>query len=30
MDLLDGIGKFAKSVADKTGTMVDATRLNSA
>jgi len=29
MDLLDGLGKFAKSVADKTGTMVDVTRLNS-
>ncbi|MCL2684501.1 MAG: hypothetical protein FWE55_04590 [Synergistaceae bacterium] len=29
MAFLNDIGKFAKSVADKTGNMVDVTRLNS-
>ena len=29
MAFLDEVGKFAKSVADKTGSMVDVTRLNS-
>lgn len=29
MDFLNGLGKLAKTVADKTGSMVDNTRLNS-